>query len=241
MTEKVIVLAAGKGNRLRRRTNGYSKCLVPVAGRPLIHHVLTSLAEAGLREAVVVLGHHGEQLEASLGDGQQFGIKLHYVWNPDYALGNASSFWRALPAVGSEPFLLVMGDHLCSASLFRTVLADINGQSAIAVDRSDLGDERTAEATKVAMIDGVIVDIGKGLTRWDGVDTGVSHWSAGAFGPASDRVPEGELAALMACLVHNEGGLAARDVSGHFWFDVDTEDDLRLAEESLQADEHCLA
>ena len=85
------------------------------------------------------------------------------------------------------------------------------------------------------------VDIGKGLMRWDGVDTGVSHWSAGAFGPAGDRVPEGELAALMACLVHNEGGLAARDVSGHFWFDVDTEDDLRLADESLQADEHCLA
>ena len=44
----------------------------------------------------------------------------------------------------------------------------------------------------------------------------------------------------MACLVHNEGGLAARDVSGNFWLDVDTEDDLRLAEESLQADEHCL-
>ena len=241
MTKKAIVLAAGRGGRLQRRTDGHAKCLVPVAGRPLIHHVLTSLAEAGLSEAVVVVGYRGEQLEADLGDGQRFGIRLRYVWNRDYTLGNASSLWRALPIVGREPFLLVMGDHLCSATLLRTFLAGIDGGSAIAIDRSDLGEERTAEATKVALVDGQVVDIGKELERWDALDTGFSHWAAGAFAPVTDALPEGELSFLMAGLARNGGGLAARDVSGHFWLDIDTEEDLRLAERLLQADEDRLA
>jgi MurNAc alpha-1-phosphate uridylyltransferase len=241
MTNKAVVLAAGRGGRLERRTDGCAKCLVAVAGRPLIHYVLTSLAKAGLSEAVLVLGHHGEQAEANLGDGQRFGIKLHYVWNRDYTTGNASSLWRALPVVGGEPFLLAMADHLCSATLLRTFLASVDGRSAVAVDRSDLGAERTAEATKVALVDGVVADIGKELERWDGADTGFSHWAAGALAGRADKPPEAELAAMMARLARNEGGLAACDVSGHFWLDIDTEDDIRLAERLLRADEHRLA
>jgi choline kinase len=241
MTNKAVVLAAGRGCRLERRTDGCAKCLVPVAGRPLIHYVLTSLAQAGLSEAVLVLGHHGEQVEANLDGGERFGIKLHYVWNRDYTRGNASSLWRALPVVAGEPFLLVMADHLCSASLLRTFLAGVDGRSAIAIDRSDLGAERTAEATKVALVEDLVVDIGKELERWDGVDTGFSHWAAGAFAPIADTPREGELAALMAGLARNEGGLAACDVSGHFWLDIDTGDDICLAERLLRADEHRLA
>lgn len=242
MTSRAVVLAAGKGGRLHSRTNGRSKCLLPVAGQPLIHHVLASLRTAGVSEAVLVLGHEAEQIEANLGDGRRLGIRLQYVRNPEYASGNASSLWRALPVVGSEPFLLVMADHLCSATLFRTFLAGVEGRSALAVDRSDLGPERTAEATKVALVDGLVVDIGKELERWDALDTGVSHWAAGAFGPLGDAPAEGELAALMARLARTEGAptLSGCDVSGHFWLDIDTEDDLCLAERLLEADERLL-
>ena len=241
MTNRAVVLAAGLGSRLQRRTNGSPKCLVPVSGRPLIHHVLTSLAQAGMCEVVVVLGHRGEQIEADLGDGGRFGIRLHYAWNRDFARGNASSLWCALPIVESGPFLLVMGDHLCSASLLRAFLASVDGRSAIAVDRSNLGPERTSEATKVAMVDGLVIDISKELERWDGSDIGVSHWAAGVFATIADSPPEGELAALVARAARGEGGLAACDVTGHFWLDIDTEDDLRLAEQLLQADEYRLA
>ncbi len=241
MTNKAVVLAAGRGGRLERRTDGCAKCLVEVAGRPLIHYVLTSLAKAGLSEVVLVLGHCGEQVEANLRDGERFGIKLHYVWNRDYTKGNASSFWRALPIVSGEPFLLSMADHLCSATLLRTFLDSVDGRSAVAIDRSDLGPERTAEATKVALVDGLVIDMGKELERWNAVDTGFSHWAAGAFAASGDTPPEAELAAVMATMARNEGGLAACDVSGHFWLDIDTEDDLRLAERLLQADAGRLA
>lgn len=240
MTRKAVVLAAGRGGRLEPRTEASPKCLVPVAGRPLIHHVLTSLSSAGLSEAVVVLGHHGEQVESNLGDGGQFGIETRYAWNHDYTKGNASSLWRALPVVGGEPFVLAMGDHLCSATLLRTFLAGIDGRSAIGIDRSDLGAERTAEATKVALNDGLVVDIGKELDRWDGVDTGFSHWPAGALAATASEPCEGELAALMAHRAHKEGGLTACDLSGHFWLDIDTEEDIHLAEELLRTGEHRL-
>ncbi len=241
MSSKAVVLAAGRGGRLERRTDASSKCLIPVAGRPLIHHVLTSLSSAGLSEAVIVLGHHGEKVEADLGNGSRFGIKIDYAWNRDYTKGNASSLWRALPAVGNEPFTLVMGDHLCSAELLRALLAGVNGRTTIGIDRSDLGAERTAEATKVTLEDGLVIDIGKELDRWDGVDTGFSHWPAGAFAADAGGPREGELAALMAHRARNEGGLAACDLSGHFWLDVDTEEDLHLAEELLRTGAHRLS
>ena len=72
-----------------------NKCLVPVGGRPLIHSVLESLSTAGLREATLVLGHFGDQIESHIGDGSRFGIRVHYAWNANYDGGNATSLWSA--------------------------------------------------------------------------------------------------------------------------------------------------
>ncbi|MDZ4279117.1 MAG: hypothetical protein U1B78_08260, partial [Dehalococcoidia bacterium] len=69
------------------------------------------------------------------------------------------------------------------------------------------------------------------------IDTGFSHWAPGAFTAGADGAPHGELAALMARLARTDGGLAACDVTGHFWLDIDTEDDIRLAERLLRFEE----
>lgn len=213
--------------------------MVPVAGRPMIDYVLTSLARAGICDAVLVLGYRGEQVQEHLGDGSRFGLTLRYAWNRDYTQGNASSLSAALPLVCNEPFLLVMADHLCSASLLRTFLGQVDGRSAIAVDRSSMGQERTNEATKVALTDGLVVDLGKGLERWEGVDTGFSYWKPEAFA-AGDQQATGELAALMTRIARHYGGLTAGDVTGHFWLDLDTEEELRQAERLLADDERRL-
>lgn len=239
MTHKAVVLAAGRGGRLERRTDGCSKCLVTVAGRPLLDYVLNSIAGAGIRDVVLVVGYHGEQVEAFAGNGERYGLCVDYAWNRDHTKGNASSLWRALPLAEGEPFLLTMGDHLCSASLLRAFLDRADGRTAIAVDHSPLEPAREAEATKVALRDGLAIDLGKQLDQWDAVDTGFSHWAAGALA-AVEPPFEGELAALMSRIARSEGGLAACDISGDFWLDIDTEDDLRRAEEQLRSDEHLL-
>ena len=239
MIEHAVVLAAGEGNRLRGLSNGRPKSLLSVADRPLIDHVLMSIARAGIGEVVIALGYQGEKIEAHVGDGSRLALRVHYVWNPDYRLGNASSFWCALPLVAGSPFLLAMADHLCHPALLRAFLADVPDRIAIAIDRSTLDSERTDDATKVELHEGRIGDIGKRLARWDGIDTGFSFWPAGVAARIDRSMCGGELAAMMAWLARDGGGLAARDVTGHFWFDVDTEDDILLAEKMMafEADE----
>jgi choline kinase len=206
---------------------------VHVAGRPLIEHVLASLSDAGVDEAVLVLGYHGDQVMAALGNGARHGMRLRYAWNPDHTTGNGTSLSRALPLVAGEPFLLVMSDHLCSPELLRTLVREAGGGDAIAVDRSELSPQAAAEATKVTTARGQVVDLGKDLLRWDAVDTGFSHWAPGAF---TGHTGDGELAALMANLARSGRAVLACDVSGFFWHDVDTEDDIRHAEALLRND-----
>ncbi len=239
MIKHAVVLAAGEGNRLRGLTNGRPKSLLTVADRPLIDHVLMSIAQAGIGEVVIVLGYEGEEIEAHVGDGSRFALRARYVRNEYYRLGNASSFWSALSLVAGNPFLLTMADHLCHADLLRAFLADVPDCVTIAIDRSTMDSERTDDATKVELLEGRIVDIGKRLARWDGIDTGFSLWPADGAAGIDRSMCGGELAALMAWLARDGGGLAARDVTGHFWFDIDTEEDIRLAEKMMadKADE----
>lgn len=242
MTRRAVILAAGFGGRLGPLTQHRPKSLVPVNGRPLVDHVLDSVRQAGVQEVVVVLGYHGDQVRAHLGDGRYHGLGIDYARNDQYHLGNASSLWCALPFVAHEPFLLLMADHLVSASLLQTVLVAGRGSwhSLIAIDRSDLGREATAEATKVALENNLVSNIGKALERWDAVDTGVSHWLPGAFTGVTGPICDGELAAFVGH-VAGRGALDACDVTGHFWLDVDTADDLHLAERYFAANERLLA
>jgi NDP-sugar pyrophosphorylase family protein len=242
LTRRAVILAAGFGGRLGPLTHSRPKSLVAVSGRPLIEHILDSVRQAGVPEVVVVLGHHGDQVRSHLGDGRHHGLAIGYSWNDQYHLGNASSLWSALPLVAHEPFLLLMADHLVSASLLQTVLAAGRGswRSLIAVDRSDLGPEAAAEATKVALADGLVAGVGKQIERWHAFDTGVSYWLPGAFSGVSGSIYDGELAAFVAH-VSGQGRVTACDVTGHFWLDVDTQDDLMLAERHLSTNERLLA
>jgi choline kinase len=237
MTRTAVILAAGRGGRLNHHTDAQPKCLVRVAGRPLIDYVLTAVANAGLDRAVLVVGYHGEQVQDFVGDGARYGLQIAYAWNPDHSTGNAASFVSALSLTRSEPFVLMMSDHLCSASLLRSFIASAAGRTAIAVDRSTYTPAFVAEATKVALAGDNAIDIGKQIEPWDALDTGFSHWAGGFELNGGPR--QGELAVLMTQLARH-GAMAACDVSGHFWCDIDTEEDICIAEALLRADEHRL-
>ena len=73
---KAMILAAGRGERLRPLTDGLPKALAVAGGKPLIAWQLERLAAAGFREVVINLAWHGEQIEARLGDGRAFGLRL---------------------------------------------------------------------------------------------------------------------------------------------------------------------
>lgn len=107
---KAMILAAGRGERLRPLTDQTPKPLLPVGHESLIGHHLRGLAAAGFQEVVINLAHLGEQIEAHLGDGRHYGLCIRYSWEHDGALESAGGIHRALPLLGPEPFLLVNGD-----------------------------------------------------------------------------------------------------------------------------------
>lgn len=111
---KAMVLAAGRGERMRPLTDRVPKPLLHVGGKPLIVWHLERLAEAGMTEVVINLAHLGAQIEAALGDGARWGLSIHYSAEPEGALETAGGIANALPLLGSEdPFLVVNGDIFC--------------------------------------------------------------------------------------------------------------------------------
>ena len=107
---KAMVLAAGRGERMRPITDTVPKPLVRVGGRPLIAWHLAALARAGVREVVINLSWLGEQLRTALGAGADFGLRITYSEEGPVALETGGGIFRALPLLGPEPFLVLSGD-----------------------------------------------------------------------------------------------------------------------------------
>jgi N-acetyl-alpha-D-muramate 1-phosphate uridylyltransferase len=116
-----MILAAGRGERLRPLTDATPKPLLPVNGKALIVHHLEHLAAAGIEQVVINLAWLGEQISAALGDGSTFGLSIRYSQEPPGALETAGGIAHALPLLGQCPFLVVAGDILCDYPFARLV------------------------------------------------------------------------------------------------------------------------
>jgi len=106
---KAMILAAGFGERLRPLTEGTPKPLLIAGGKPLIQYHVERLAAAGICDLVINTAWLGEQIEALLGDGAAFGVRI--VWSREGSpLETGGGIRRALPLLGADPFLVVNGD-----------------------------------------------------------------------------------------------------------------------------------
>ncbi|WP_322796838.1 sugar phosphate nucleotidyltransferase, partial [Tepidiforma sp.] len=108
---KGIVLAGGKGSRLRPFTYSGAKQLVPVANTPVLHFPVRQLVEAGVEEIALVVGETEGQVRAAMGDGSQFGARFTYV-RQEAPLGIAHGALVCREFVGDTPFVLYLGDNV---------------------------------------------------------------------------------------------------------------------------------
>ena len=105
-----MILAAGRGERMRPLTLDRPKPLLEAGGALLIVHHLRALRAAGFEDVVVNLSWLGEQIRAALGDGSRHGVRLHYSDEGPEPLETGGGIFRALPLLGAGPFLVLNGD-----------------------------------------------------------------------------------------------------------------------------------
>ena len=120
---KAMILAAGRGERMRPLTDHCPKPLLAVGSEPLIGHHLRRLQAAGITEVVINHAWLGAQIEARLGDGADYGVHIRYSPEGAQGLETAGGIATALPLLGEAPFLVVNGD----------VLTDIDFQAALTI------------------------------------------------------------------------------------------------------------
>lgn len=108
---RAMILAAGRGERLKPLTDAVPKPMLTVAGEPLIARQLRALGEAGITRVVINLHHLGEQIASFCGSGEDFGIRIDYS-REDELLDTGGGIVKALPLLGDAPFLILNGDIL---------------------------------------------------------------------------------------------------------------------------------
>ena len=232
-----LVLAAGFGSRLAgavRETD--LKPLTPVAGTPLVVRTLQSLERAGCSRVVIVLGYQPDVLRDGIRAAYGGPLALTFVVNERYALGNGISVLSAREHLTS-PFVLTMADHVIGDEVMdlareheppssgATLLVDFKLASIFDMD----------DATKVRVENGRVTEIGKALSEFDAVDTGVFVCTvalldalAAVEGETGDASLSDGVRRLAA-----EGRMRALDVGDGFWQDVDTPEMLAHAETAL--------
>lgn len=120
---KAMILAAGRGERMRHLTEHTPKPLLRVGGKALIEYSIENLASAGFRDIVINVAYLGRQIVEFCGDGRQWGVRIAYSDEGDRALETAGGIAKALPLLGDRPFLVVNSDIVCGFPL-----ANLRGQ-----------------------------------------------------------------------------------------------------------------
>jgi CDP-L-myo-inositol myo-inositolphosphotransferase len=233
---KCLIIAAGQGSRLQQR--GDSKPLIPILGIPLIERVIRSAMEAGANDFYVVIGWQSDLVRDFLERlAKRLAIRITPLVNEDWEQENGLSVLKARDVL-QEPFLLLMADHLFDPELVRVLTTHPlpDGEVALVVDNDihnpliDMDD-----VTRVKVENGKICHVGKGITDFNGFDTGIFLCSSAIFEALEqNREKDGDTTLSGAIRVLAEDGRAkAISSSNGFWIDVDDPAAFKRAEKAL--------
>lgn len=118
---KAMILAAGLGKRMRPLTNNCPKPLLKVLDKPLIVYHIEKLQQAGFTDIVINTSYLADIIHQSLGDGSQFGVRLHFSYEGETALETGGGIFKALPLLGEDFFLVINGDVFCDYPLEKKI------------------------------------------------------------------------------------------------------------------------
>ncbi len=210
----VAILAGGLATRLRPLTSTIPKALVEVAGKPFIRHQLAYLKGQGISEVVMCTGYLGEMIEAEVGHGSEFGLKVSYSPDGEKLLGTGGALKRALPMLG-EAFFVLYGDSFLPID-FAAVKNDFiaSGKPAL---MTVLKNDNRWDKSNVVYRDSKLIEYNKQQTRpeMEHIDYGLSIVRREVFDNTPDQEPF-DLAGLYHQLSVT-GQLAGHEVYQRFY------------------------
>jgi 1L-myo-inositol 1-phosphate cytidylyltransferase len=230
-----VILMAGSGSRLRATGNNLPKPLIQIAGRAVFSYTIDALEKAGIETVHIVTGWNSALLLDGLKPLVETKMKLHPVHNLDWQKQNGVSVLAAAPHLHS-PFLLTMGDHLFGPAIVDLAIQNADPNSLnVAVDRKldaifDLGD-----AMKVKTNGDRVVAIGKDLTDYNAIDTGLFVCPREIFKYLDRAKREGDCSLADGVrAMAADGKVRAIDIGDAWWQDIDTPEMLAQGEKVMR-------
>lgn len=229
-----VILVAGRAQRLAPLTDRTHKGILPIGGRPMLAWMLDALHSAGIRRAVLVVGHCADQVEAVAANGPD-GMAIEFRYNPEYAKGSALSLYAAREVLHGDTLIMDADVVFPREFLFRLLRSP--EPNALLIDRAF---RDTGEEVKIYVQAGRVIALGKKVVpdAWDLVGEGVGFYKCG---PIAGRT----LVALLADTIAQSNGAAeyedalhelvaqrrfgAVDITGLPWTEVDFAADLERA------------
>ncbi|HYB21556.1 MAG TPA: phosphocholine cytidylyltransferase family protein [Thermodesulfobacteriota bacterium] len=230
-----LIIAAGRGVRFGTATDSRPKPLIEVAGVSLLSRTLLTARQAGIDCFTVVTGYCGELLEAYLRQEPVTGIRVRCLLNEEWDRPNGLSVLKAKDYL-QVPFVLLMADHLFESQILKNLLSAPlpSGHCRLAVDFHPEEISDLADATKVAVQDGRVTDIGKEIQNYNAIDTGIFLCSPGIFNALETAISRGKesLSDGIRELAYRQC-MEAMSIGDLFWQDVDDEASRMVAEKRL--------
>ena len=227
---KALIIAAGQG--LRLRPIGDTKPLVSLLGLGLIERVILTAKKSGIKEFCIVTGYHGEKIRKQLSDGRKYGVKIEYVENDEWLRGNAISVLKAKDHF-KESFVLLMADHNYDHRILNELLKTKieKDECILCVDKNPGDHLNVDDATKVRTIDHRIEAIGKDLSDYDCIDTGIFICNPIIFDVLEQSISKGDEGLSGAIkILAQRCKMKCMSLEDNFWIDVDDKSDRKNAE-----------
>ena len=212
---KAMILAAGRGERLRPLTDSTPKPLLKVGDKSLIEYHLYKLAESGIKDVVINIAWLGDQIQQALGKGEKYNLNIQYSDEGNQALETAGGIIKALPLLGDEPFLIINGDIFTDYDFKQLTNLELNGEAYLVMVENPNHNEKGDFALK----NGWLENTGDTRYTYSGIGIYSKQFFAG--------YPEG-ITALAPMLIEK---MAQQKVSGELyqnaWTDVGTKERLQ--------------
>jgi NDP-sugar pyrophosphorylase family protein len=236
---KAVILAAGKGTRMKQLTASRPKPMIEICGKPMLEHIILALRDAGIREFVIITGYLGEVVESHFGDGGWMGLQIHYL-RQSIQNGTGAAFHLAQKLVGSEPFFAGYGDIITSLHNYPRLVRDFQRRPCDGLLSVNWVDDPWRGAAVYLKPDNTVVDIiekppqGTSTSNWN--NSGLMVFSPRLFDYSAALKPsargEYEITDAIRAMIQDKRMIHGFKLEG-FWSDVGRPEDLEVVTQAL--------